>query len=354
MAVEQVQEITETLVVLEEEVGHILVVVIVLALMDLVVQEVQQLIPPSRCGAGTGVQVVITINCTDIEMRTQAKGKSDDCPPCSQKVDGGIGVNSSAQYVNTLISKLRLKNNTDAIDFLNNNASVTFNIYNFLNSNDNSTEAISFAIEIINELMSYTSTNYPGSNQGLPFEWWKDESIMDNNSFFNQNPYDVWRELTQKEKEIFKLYPAAAIILNRNRTIAEQRTILNYGNNGLNDNSDAFRHAYFNALNSRDMGKWLAKKLSDAHESETPTIWSLEVQMDLFNNNIGHQVGHDFPNDNDIQIGNTIKDKINNGLGRYLNPINYFDPNYRDNPLTPLFGDGNHGISSATTLTPTY
>ena len=71
---EQVQEITETLVVLEEEVGHILVVVIVLALMDLVVQEVQQLIPPSRCGAGTGVQVVITINCTDIEMRTQAKG----------------------------------------------------------------------------------------------------------------------------------------------------------------------------------------------------------------------------------------------------------------------------------------
>ena len=43
---------------------------------------------------------------------------------------------------------------------------------------------------------------------------------------------------------------------------------------------------------------------------------------------------------------------MNNGLGRYLNPINIYEPNFWDNPLTPLLGDGTHRIST-TTLTPT-
>lgn len=213
----------------------------------------------------------------------------------------------------------------------------------FIKDNNYSDDAKNFAKEAIEALMSFNSINYPGKIEGLPFEWWKDNKLMDTHFFFNKDPYNVWKKLTQKEKEILKLYPAAAIILNRNKTIAEQRTYNSYGKNGLNDNSDAFRHAYFNALNSRDMGKWLAKKLSDAHESETPVIWSLEVQMDLFNNNIGHQAGHNFSDENDIEMGNLIKDKINNGLGRYLNPINYSDPYFSKT----------HGISLSTVLTPT-
>lgn len=241
--------------------------------------------------------------------------------------------------------------NPDELDLLFKNQQLDVDIRNFIRKN-NTSEAKNFAQQVIEALMSYTITNYPGLSEGLPYEWWNDDSVMENNSFFNQNPYNVWRRLTKKEKEIFKLYPAAAIILNRNKKIAEQQTIDFYGANGINDNSDAFRHAYFNALNSRDMGRWLAKKLSDAHESETPTVWSLEVQMDLFNNNIGHQAGHDFPNNNDIQMTNLIKDRINNGLGRYLDPVNYFDPNFWGNSLTG--GLGTHGISSSTILKPTY
>jgi hypothetical protein len=310
--------------------------------------------PPSRCGAGTGVQVVITIECNDIEMKTQAKRKSDDCPPCSQEVNGGIGVNSSTQYVNTLISKLRLKNNTDAINFLNNNSFITFSIYNFLNSNNNSPEATNFVKEEVIKLSNYSSNDYPGMNDNLPFEWWKNDNLINTHSFFNQDPYDVWRTLTKKEKEIFKLYPALAIIMNRNKRIAEQTTIQRYGNNGLNDNSDAFRHAYFNAINARDMGKYAAKLLSDAHESETPTRWALEVQMDLFNNNIGHEAGHNFDHYNDTQMSNLIFNKIMNGDGRYLHPINTSDPNFRDDPSTPEQNDGTHGITTSTILKPTY
>lgn len=46
------------------------------------------------------------------------------------------------------------------------------------------------------------------------------------------------------------------------------------------------------------------------------------------------------------------EDKINNGLGKYLNPINYHDPNFWENTFTG--GLGTHGITSSTKLTPTY
>lgn len=276
-------------------------------------------------------------------------------PTASGEIDETIilGVNFSLE-ANELITALNLDiTNQEEIDWINspNNTREVADLFNFGKANNWSPETLRFVILAIDNFLSITDTNYPGVNEGLPYEWWKDDSIIENNSFFNQDPYDVWRKLTQKEKDIFKLYPSAAIILNTNKKIAEQQTINFYRKNGINDNSDAFRHAFFNALNSRDMGKWLAKKLSDAHESETPIIWSLEVKMDLFNNNIGHQAGHDFPNNNDTQMINLIKDKINNGVGKYLDPINYPDPNFWINSLTG--GPGNHGISLSTILKPT-
>ena len=202
-------------------------------------------------------------------------------------------------------------------------------------------------------MTSYTPVNYPGSNEGLPFEWWKNDNLINTHSFFNQNPYNVWRKLTKKEKEIFKLYPALAVIMNRNKRLAEEATILKYGTNGLNDNSDAFRHAYFNAINSRDMGRYAAKLLSDAHESETPNRWNLEVKMDLFNNNVGHEMGHNFSDFSDFEMLEAIFGSVSNGNMRYLNPIFTTDPNFWDNLLTPEPNDGTHGITSNTILTPT-
>lgn len=56
-----------------------------------------------------------------------------------------------------------------------------------------------------------------------------------------------------------------------------------------NGRGDAFRHALFSALNSRDLGIDLAKRLGDAHElhpAETP----LGREMDLFNNDVGRKI----------------------------------------------------------------
>jgi hypothetical protein len=57
-------------------------------------------------------------------------------------------------------------------------------------------------------------------------------------------------------------------------------------NNGI---GDALRHALFRALNSRDLGLDLTKRLGDAHALhpwETP----LGRDMDLFNNDVGRQI----------------------------------------------------------------
>ncbi|MDH5251629.1 MAG: hypothetical protein OEW40_21725, partial [Cyclobacteriaceae bacterium] len=56
-----------------------------------------------------------------------------------------------------------------------------------------------------------------------------------------------------------------------------------------NGKGDAFRHALFSALNSRDLGLELTKKLSDAHELH-PLETKLGRDMDLHNNMIGREI----------------------------------------------------------------
>ncbi|MCC6307428.1 MAG: hypothetical protein IT248_02965 [Chitinophagaceae bacterium] len=56
-----------------------------------------------------------------------------------------------------------------------------------------------------------------------------------------------------------------------------------------NGNGDAFRHAYFSAMNAKVLGVHLAKQLGDAHET-FPNNNPIENQMDLFNNQYGRNL----------------------------------------------------------------
>ncbi|MDF7821293.1 hypothetical protein P1X15_26960 [Runella sp. MFBS21] len=53
-------------------------------------------------------------------------------------------------------------------------------------------------------------------------------------------------------------------------------------------NQNAFKHAYWNALNFRSFGSSEAKIIGDNHESED--MFSLDAQMDLWNNQLGRKV----------------------------------------------------------------
>lgn len=74
--------------------------------------------------------------------------------------------------------------------------------------------------------------------------------------------YDQWKTLTIKEQALVKSHPIEAYYVNKARNIAwaeTERRFKKYYNDGVgnhgDDKSDAFRHAYWNALMSKYIGE---------------------------------------------------------------------------------------------------
>ncbi len=134
-----------------------------------------------------------------------------------------------------------------------------------------------------------------------------------------------YRDLTECEKELVQSYPHHLITLSDNRDLAHQKTIEIFGaygdGNGYNDCGDAFRHAFFNALNTKKLGNESAKAWGDAHECETPPDKLKEKEMDLLNNEIGRSVANEAP----YAVPNTLVDLIlvemQLGNLKYLSPL---------------------------------
>jgi len=97
------------------------------------------------------------------------------------------------------------------------------------------------------------------------------------------------------EKALVRQYPIAAFKVFYNSTIAVEKTMEVFGVSGRLDCSDAFRHCFFNALNTQDVGVSLAKQFSDAHECNQSDNESL---MDIHNNGKGQLIGDLWPNAN--------------------------------------------------------
>ena len=101
--------------------------------------------------------------------------------------------------------------------------------------------------------------------------------------------FPEWRDLKEGEKAFVRAHPWAARAFATDRRIAEAETVARFGHNGSDDESDAFRHAYWNALMAFDRGEALARLLADAHEvlpSNDPA-----TRMDLHNNAVGRRIG---------------------------------------------------------------
>ncbi len=167
---------------------------------------------------------------------------------------------------------------------------------------------------------------------------------------------DIWNRLTPEEKLLSKNNPYEALLIYQNKGIAEQKTIEFMGINGLNNKSDAFRHAYFQAINTMDIGATLTQQFSDAHETQVPTEFLLEKEMDLFNNSVGIVYGYTYTT-SDAQMATYIYEwALLTGQLRYMWPINLNDPCFFPSaiPSCSSFPNGNHGIiPGVTTLTPT-
>jgi hypothetical protein len=155
--------------------------------------------------------------------------------------------------------------------------------------NINSIENIEFVDELIDGLINnpqpaYTITDYPGKNDGMPFEWWKDNDYMSTN-------FDVLEEdPNAAELLAFSLFPDKALLHIQNSTTAlnkAQQLVVNNTLTGIEDGrADAFRHAYWNALGTAEFGSNITQIFTDAHEANSS---GLPKQMDLHNNQKGRE-----------------------------------------------------------------
>ena len=123
-------------------------------------------------------------------------------------------------------------------------------------------------------------------------------------------------------------FPLEAYRMYKNKPIAEAMTEDYFGGNGRNDCSDAFRHAFLNAINSRDTYSAVAQAFGEAHECDTPESAQQEKVMDLFNNNVGNQIGVNNKNATNDQIAQLVAQALIAGEMKVFETPS--------NPLSPL------------------
>lgn len=78
------------------------------------------------------------------------------------------------------------------------------------------------------------------------------------------------------------------------------------------DHADAFRHAYVNALTSRDIGEEWATAYWTAHE-RLPNNDSAREAMDLYNNEVGRRIAAENPDASDKQLADLVQQAVADG-----------------------------------------
>lgn len=109
--------------------------------------------------------------------------------------------------------------------------------------------------------------------------------------------YESWTALTLSEKILIATNPVNAAITKELANNAVAKTAELYGYNGLGDNTDAFRHAYWNALMTARINKgWAAAYATAPEDRNTSGNESdgyskvAHKKMDLHNNKKGRNL----------------------------------------------------------------
>lgn len=177
---------------------------------------------------------------------------------------------------------------------------------NFLYDNDNSNESKKFA-KILIELSILGINNL--TNEELE-------------NFFNFNK-DYKNRMSTSERNIFNsLSMDKQFIYLFHAQKATWRSEDLFPNSIYNGKGDAFRHAYFNAMNANILGVTLAESLSTAHEDK-PSLYFYdfkEKEMDLFNNKVGRERKNWFQ-DGFNSLEDSILEAMESGLLIYLSKL---------------------------------
>ncbi len=144
--------------------------------------------------------------------------------------------------------------------------------------------------------------------------------------------------LNSCELKLIVKYPSEAWSINSNANEAEAKTKELFGFNGQNDCSDAFRHAYFNMLNTIDIGADISRKFGEAHECDSD--YPIGTEMDLYNNNIGIDLALSNPQVSESILLNLLLQNLYNGEMKILSNL---DANSQETKLSTVISSESCG-----------
>jgi hypothetical protein len=173
------------------------------------------------------------------------------------------------------------------------------------------------AVSAIDNHMSFNSSNYPGMEDGLTFNWWNNGDFIINSGDFDIDE----QQPNAKEIAVYALFPGQALLHVENSNTALDKALELVSNGtltGIGDGkADAFRHAFWNALGTAEFGSEVMKLFADAHE------WGesgLSVTMDFYNNHKGRVIGENFNfSTNESTISTAVLQAVFNGTLKYIN-----------------------------------
>ncbi len=129
----------------------------------------------------------------------------------------------------------------------------------------------------------------------------------------------VWN-LTDAEKLLIAKYPIQALKVNACKESADQWTDAWYPTWTDGDEGNAYRHAFWNAMMTEEIGVISAQQFATAHENHGLTDAEYKAiiingfnglqhrEMDLYNNNIGRTKA--YPHDGELDVHNKLTNLI--------------------------------------------
>ncbi len=258
----------------------------------------------------------------------------------------GLGDLNESQALTLLELQQTLDLTVEQVRWLFFDTNIIAQIDNFVSANPNAPLLQEGMQAHINLLMTdhvYFAANANANFPAIGTEAWASTLTFDfDGSGVQENANPAEKLLALSELPFSAL---AALAIKENAPIANQRTALVWAANGLNNKSDAFRHAFFLAMNTRDVGNVWAWAFAEAHETSTPAELSLEEDMDRFNNGVGISLWQANPTSTDDQLATIVQTALLSGELRYLSPLNFIQSQRQ-----PV---GLNGIIPSTQLIPT-
>jgi len=134
--------------------------------------------------------------------------------------------------------------------------------------------------------------------------------------------------LSPAERQFVKKNPHVSALISTAADKALQEAEQRYQGEGHNGRGDAFRHAYWSALMTREVGLQMARQYGYAHEAVPPgdgvqrvivgsgemlTQPKREREMDQFNNAAGRTIGETNKDDDDRALADLVDQALKSG-----------------------------------------